>query len=118
MKKFIITAILAAGCAFGQISIGVQIGRPPVPRVVRVQPRSPGQGYVLIQGYWYPNGRKYKWHDGYWTRPPYEGARWVEPRHDGQRFFDGYWEGDRGRKDHDHKWDRDRNNRDYRGERR
>jgi len=27
-------------------------------------------------------------------------------------FFEGYWEGDRGRNNHDHRWDRDRN-RDY-----
>jgi len=24
----------------------------------------------------YPVGRHYRWHRGYWTRPPYHGARW------------------------------------------
>ena len=40
-------------------------------------------------------------------------ARWVAPRHDGERFYAGYWDGDRGRLEHDHHWDRGRD-RDYR----
>jgi hypothetical protein len=44
----------------------------------------------------------------------YGGARWVAPHHDGDRYFDGYWDGDNGRRDHDHRWDRDRRYRDYR----
>ena len=43
----------------------------------------------------------------------YPAARWVAPRHDGERFYHGYWEGERGRMEHDHHWDRDRD-RDYR----
>ena len=39
--------------------------------------------------------------------PPYAGAHWVVPRHDGERFYAGYWEGNRGRVEHDHRWDRD-----------
>ena len=112
MRKLIPILILAAGCAFGQFNIGISIGAPPPPRVVKVQPRSPGAGYVWIGGYWYPEGKKYKWHDGYWSRPPYEGAHWVEPRHDGRQYFAGHWEGDKGPREHDHRWDRDRN-RDY-----
>jgi hypothetical protein len=76
-------------------------------------PARPGPDFVWVDGYWYPSGGRYKWHAGYWTRPPYEGARWVAPHHDGQQFFDGYWGGDRGRLEHDHRWDRDRRNRDY-----
>ena len=113
IKKLLAMAVLAGGCAFSQISIGVNIGPPPPPRVVRVQPRAPGPGYVWVDGYWYPNGRKYKWHEGYWTRPPYEGARWIAPRYDGRQFFEGRWEGGRGEINHDHRWDRDRRNRDY-----
>jgi len=113
IKKLLAVALLAGGCAFGQFSVGIRIGPPPPPRVVRVQPRAPGAGYVWIDGYWYPSGRKYKWHDGYWTRPPYAGARWVPAHHDGQQFFEGYWVGDRGNIGHDHRWDRDRRNRDY-----
>ena len=97
----------------GQISVGVRIGAPPPPRVVRVQPRSPGSGFVWVDGYWYPNGRRYVWHDGYWTRPPYAGSRWIGPHYEGGMFFEGYWEGDRGRYGHDHRWARDRRNRDY-----
>jgi hypothetical protein len=112
--KLSVLMLLAGGTLFAQVSIGISIGAPPPPRVIRVQPRSPGAGYFWVTGYWYPTGNHYKWHDGYWTRPAYEGARWVAPRYDGQRFFEGYWEGDRGHFAHDHKWDKHRDHkRDY-----
>jgi hypothetical protein len=115
MKKAMLGLAFVMGGTIlsAQISVGVRIGTPPAPRVVRVQPRSPGAGYVWVDGYWYPNGRRYAWHDGYWTRPPYASARWIGPRYEGGMFYQGYWDGDRGRNDHDHRWDRDRNNRDY-----
>ena len=109
MKKTLLTMLLLTGGAlFGQVSIGIRIGPPPPPRVVRVLPARPGPDFIWVDGYWYPAGNHYKWHDGYWTRAPYAGARWVVPHHDGERFFDGYWEGDRGRRQHDHRWDHDR----------
>ena len=119
MKTYIRAALLAAmllaavraSNAQTQVSVGIVIGAPPPPRVT-VVPAMPESGFVWVEGYWYPAGRHYKWHEGYWTRPPYEGARWVAPRHDGERFYAGYWEGDRGRFEHDHHWDHDRD-RDY-----
>ncbi|MBZ5606653.1 MAG: hypothetical protein LAP38_00225 [Acidobacteriia bacterium] len=114
MKKMLLgLLLLAAGTLCAQISIGIRIGPPPPPRVVRVLPPRPGPEFLWIDGYWYAVGNRYKWHDGYWTRPPYAGARWVVPHHDGERFYEGYWDGDRGRRDHDHHWDHDRR-RDYR----
>ena len=106
--KLMVLTLLAAGAAFGQLSIGVRIGAPPPARVIRVQPRSPGAGYSWIAGYWYPSGNRYKWHDGYWTRPAYNGSHWVTPHYDGQRYFDGYWDGDHGQTPHNHKWDKGR----------
>jgi hypothetical protein len=112
--KLSVLMLLAAGAVFGQLSIGVRIGAPPPVRVLRVQPRSPGADYLWVNGYWYPVGNHYTWHNGYWTRPPYAGARWVNPHHDGQQFFQGYWGGERGQVAHDHRWDRGRgHNRDY-----
>lgn len=108
MKKLLALTFLAAGAVFGQISIGIRIGPPPPPRVISVLPPSPGPEFVWIEGYWYPVGNHYKWHPGYWTRPPYAGARWIGPRHDGEQFFAGYWDGDHGRWDHDHRWDKHR----------
>lgn len=113
MKKQLLVLLLMASAGFAQVSIGIRIGPPPPPRVVRVLPRSPGPEYIWVEGYWYPIGRRWRWHDGYWTRPPYAGARWIGPRHDGERFFEGYWESDRGRYPHDHGRDRD-HDRDYR----
>lgn len=111
--KLAVLMLLAAGAVFAQLSVGIRIGPPPPVRVLRVQPRSPGAGYVWVGGYWYPTGNHYKWHDGYWTRPAYTGAHWVEPHHDGERYFEGYWDGDRGHVAHDHRTDHDRSNRDY-----
>jgi hypothetical protein len=108
LAKPIVLLVLLLGVESGigaQVSIGVRIGPPPAPRVVRVQPSSPGPGFVWVEGYWYPVEHHYRWHNGYWTRPPYEGARWVGPRHDGERFHDGYWDGEHGRLEHDHRWD-------------
>jgi hypothetical protein len=113
MKSFVRTILLASLVLIGvsafaaQVSIGIRIGAPPPARVVAV-PVSPGPDFVWVEGYWYPVGRHYKWHQGYWTRPPYAGAHWVGPHYDGERYFPGYWEGDRGRREHDHHWDRDR----------
>ena len=112
--KWLAVMLLGATAMFAQISIGIRIGAPPPPQEFRVQPRSHGAGYVWLGGYWFPNGNKYKWHDGYWTRPPYEGAHWVEPNHDGERFHEGRWAGDKGDVNHNHKWDKGRDrNRDY-----
>jgi WXXGXW repeat (2 copies) len=91
-----------------------RIGPPPAPRVVRVTPTRPGSDFTWVAGYWYPVGNHYKWDAGYWTRLPYASARWMPPHHDGQMFYNGYWEGDKGRIDHDHKWDRDKKRRDSR----
>jgi hypothetical protein len=115
MKKLLLGILLLAGISIcsAQVSIGIRIGPPPPPRVVRVLPPRPGPDFIWVDGYWYVVGNRWRWHDGYWTRPPYAGARWIAPRHDGERFFAGYWDGDRGRFEHDHRWDHDRE-RDYR----
>jgi len=101
-----IASVSRAGAA--QVSLGIRIGPPPAPRVLHVRPMQPGPDYMWIDGYWYPVGGHYRWHEGYWSRPPYEGAHWVGPRHEGGQFYAGYWDGPHGRFDHDHRWDRDR----------
>ena len=114
MKKLLLAVMLLGGTSvFGQISVGIQIGAPPAPRVLRVRPANPGVGYSWVDGYWYPSNNRYVWHAGYYTRPPYDGAAWVSPRYEGQQFYAGYWSGSDRRYDHDHRWDRDRRNRDY-----
>ena len=113
MKAFVKTALLGSLLFLGsqsakaQVSVGIEIGAPPAPRVVAVRPVAPAPDYLWVDGYWYPVNGHYHWHAGYWTRPPYAGAHWVAPRHDGQRYYGGYWDGDHGRFEHDHKWDHD-----------
>jgi len=125
--------VSSGSIAHAQVSVGVVIGRPapapviveepepvvveapppvvieapPPPRVYHVAPR-PGAEFVWVEGYWYPQGRHYAWHNGYWTRPPYAGAYWVEPYYERGVYVGGYWSGSRGRFDHDHRWDRER----------
>jgi hypothetical protein len=93
-----------APAAHAQISFDVHIGPPPPPVAYRVPPQ-PGPGYVWIEGYQDPVNGHYRWHDGYWTRPPYEGAYWVAPYYQGDQYFAGHWEGPRGDVHHDHSWD-------------
>jgi len=109
-SKLLGLTLFAASALFGQISI--HIGPPPPPRVIRVQPRAPGAGYMWVEGYWYPAGNRYRWHDGYWSQPPYAGARWEGPRYENGAYVVGHWDGDRGRFDHDHRWDKQRDRRD------
>ena len=108
LSSILLAAMLLVGIpANAQISVGIRIGAPPEPRVVAVVPAQPGPEFVWVGGYWYPVGGHYRWHEGYWSRPPYEGARWVGPRHDGERFYAGYWDGPHGHFEHNHKWDHD-----------
>jgi YXWGXW repeat-containing protein len=107
--------LLGSAAANAQISFGIQIGEPPPPRAYRV-PARPGPEFVWVEGYWYPQGRHYRWHDGYWTRPPFEGAYWVDPYYAGGRYVAGYWEDGHRRFEHDHRWDRERR-RDFREDR-
>jgi WXXGXW repeat (2 copies) len=118
MKNFVRAVLLiamllvTAKAGQAQVSVGIVIGAPPPPRVAAVVPTRPDLASMWVAGYWYPVGHHYKWHEGYWTRPPYEGAHWVAPQHDGQRYYAGYWDGARGRVEHDHHSDNDRD-RDY-----
>jgi hypothetical protein len=111
MRKHLHTLALSAlllapaGAAQAQISFGVHIGPPPAPRAYRVPPQ-PGPDYVWIEGYQSLVNGQYRWHDGYWSLPPYEGAYWVAPYYDDGQYFAGQWEGARGNVGHDHRWDR------------
>ena len=65
MKKLLAAILLTAGLGMGQVSLGIRIGPPPAPRVVRVRPVAPGPGYFWVDGYWYPAGNRYRWHEGF-----------------------------------------------------
>jgi len=117
--KLGVGALVLAGAVFAgapnaqsQVSVGIVIGAPPAPRVVAVRPPCPEpqyeDQYAWVDGYWYPVTGHYYWHQGYWTRRPYEGAVWVVAHYEEGRYYGGYWNGSRGRFEHDHHWDRDR----------
>lgn len=111
MKRFLQTAafsallLASASAAQAQITFGIHVGEPPAPRVYRVPPQ-PGPDYQWIEGYQYLQGGQYRWHDGYWSRPPFAGAYWVAPYYNRGEYFAGHWEGGRANVAHDHQWDR------------
>ena len=68
MGMLLLAGTLFAGAppAFSQISVGIQIGAPPEPRVIAVRPPCPGpeNEYAWVDGYWYPVEGHYYWHRG------------------------------------------------------
>ena len=52
-----------------------------------------------------PENGQYRWHNGYWTHPPYPDAYWVAPYYQSGQYYTGHWEGQRGDVHHDHRWD-------------
>jgi hypothetical protein len=121
VMKNLLTTLALATLVFGhaitanaQVSFGIHIGEPPAPRAY-VVPARPGADYVWIEGYQYPQGNHYRWHDGYWTRPPYQGAYWSAPYHSGGQYYAGRWEGSRGAINHNHRWDRGKDRDENRG---
>jgi hypothetical protein len=97
---FIAMLLWTGSVMAAQISIGIRIGPPPPPRVVHVMPARPGPEFLWIDGYWYPMENHYRWHEGYWVRPPYPGAVWVTSRYESGHYIGGYWKSDRGRVEH------------------
>jgi len=63
---------------------------------------------VWVEGYWYPENGQYRWHNGYWTLPPYPDAYWVAPYYQRDQYYTGHWEGSRGDIHHSHGWDQTR----------
>src|SRR5712692_7772790 len=116
LQTLAVSALLLApaSSAQAQVSFGIRIGEPPPPRAYHVS-RQPGPGYEWVGGYWYPQGSHYRWHDAYWTRPPFEGAYWVAPYHYRGQYFAGRWESRRGYVAHDHRWDRDKHRDEHHG---
>jgi len=90
MHKTLLAFVFLAAGSLSAAEAPIKIGSPPPPRVAHSRPPKPGPGFVWISGFWYPDGYRYMWHDGYWTRPPYRRAVWIAPRYDG-RYHDGYW---------------------------
>ena len=106
------TAIVAPSSA----QVSVYIGSAPPP--IRYEERGPlpGPGFIWIEGYWAPNGRHYRWVQGRWDHPPYEGAYWSHPHYDhykeGWQLHEGHWD----REDHDNGHGRNEHGQDHHGE--
>src|SRR5262245_26156896 len=112
MRKILYAVLLGGQILAAQVSLGIEIGPPPPVRHY-ARPVSPGADYLWVDGYWYADGHRWKWHNGYWSRPPYAGAHWIAPRYEQRRFYNGYWEGGGKHVEHNHDWDRNHRDRDY-----
>ncbi len=81
--------------------ISVFIGAPPPPLRYEEPPPIPEPGFVWMEGYWAPDGGRYRWMPGRWERPPYPGAYWTHPHYDhyeeGWQMHEGHWD----RENHD-----------------
>jgi hypothetical protein len=108
--------LVSPSAVHAQVSVGIHIGEPPAPHAYVVHPQ-PGPDYMWVEGYQYPERGHYVWHNGYWTRPPYQGAYWVQPYHLNGQYYAGQWEGDRGNVTHNHRWDRSKQRDDGRNDR-
>ena len=86
---------IAVPPAEAQITFGIRFRTPPPRLRYEVRPSSPGPGFVWSEGYWEPNGGRYRWHGGQWSRPPFEGGAYTNPRWDhypdGWHMQEGYW---------------------------
>lgn len=119
LAKFTAVALLAAATAgfspeapARPVSVDIQIGAPPPPRVELLP--APRRGYVWTPGYWNWNGRRHYWVGGTWVRHRpgyvYTQPAWVD---DGGhwRLNRGAWaRGDRDRDGIPNRFDRDRDN--------
>ena len=70
-SKLVVMMLLAGSSLFGEnhFSIGIGIGvpgywsPPPPPVVYYAPPPCPDPAYTWIEGYWYPVGPRYHWHE-------------------------------------------------------
>jgi hypothetical protein len=94
--NILLTTVAAVALATpAQAQVGLYIGTPPPAIRYEARPAIPGPGFVWTDGYWEPWQGHYRWHGGYWQRPPYAGAYYVHPHYDhydrGWAFHDGGW---------------------------
>ncbi len=85
-----------AAPSFGQVGVGVYIGRTPPPLRYETRPPMPGAGYAWTDGYWNWLNGGYVWVPGRWQQPPYAGAYWTHPHYDhyqqGWAMHEGHWD--------------------------
>ena len=86
--------------------ISVYLGVPPPPLRYEVQPPMPYPDAYWLDGYWMPQGGRYRWMPGRWDHAPYPNAYWNHPHYDryrqGWRYDPGHWDtNDHGQRGHD-----------------
>ena len=95
MKTKLLGVMLLAGSSLfaeTHFSIGIGVGGHgyAAPPVVAYAAPYPGDGYEWIDGYWYQDGPRRLWREGYWGRRSYGRGYAVAPRYDGNRYGRGY----------------------------
>jgi hypothetical protein len=87
--------VFAGALAFTASAAEIVVRVSPPRMVVQKRERSPGPGYVWVQGYQNWDGRSHVWVPGRWERPPQPRGRW-QPHHwvhrrDGWVLVEGHW---------------------------
>jgi WXXGXW repeat (2 copies) len=95
--------------AAAQVSLYIRTGPPALRHEERGS--APAPGYAWVDGYWAPDGSRYRWVSGRWDHPPYEGATWNHPHYDhyrqGWQLHEGHWDRENHGNDHGRERDRD-----------
>jgi hypothetical protein len=87
--------VMVSRASFGQISVTVSFGPPPLP--VYEQPLCPAEGYLWVPGYWAydPDFGDYYWVPGTWVLAPEVGVLWTPGwwgwGGSGFIFHEGFW---------------------------
>src|SRR5262249_28933982 len=69
----------------------------PPPLWIQPPPRSPGPGFVWVEGNWAWNGGAWVWVPGAWAQPPGPRARWSPGHWDRRGRRGSHWVGGRWR---------------------
>ncbi len=97
MKKILAATSLALMLSTpGWSQINIFLGVPPPPiRVEAPPPPPPAPEFFWVNGFWAPEGPRYRWIAGHYERPPYPGAFWYGPHYEqgpqGWGYHRGYW---------------------------
>lgn len=90
-QQQVVTTVSPAGASASYVVLQA----PPAPQAPQAIPSRPSAQHVWIDGYWTWQNNRYEWMAGHWDVPPFQGAKWQNPRVESEagafRFYEGRW---------------------------